>query len=272
MAKIRETPIVSADVEEYISQQSDFSFEQRVFAELNRLGFHGDHGGTYIDAFTGKPREFDIRVRKSLTDGWSGGVQLSLHMAVECKNLKTSCPLLVECVPRSRMESHHGNISAGGQGESGARRIDPSMVYREKEPVGKSCSLVAKKENGEFAPGSDQGVYDKWAQALSSLSDLVVQAKAPGDTQMIRAALIPFLVLPDDCLWVVDYDGQGNLMGCPRQVEHIPYLVRRTYTFRHLGIDRVLHVSHLEFCTIGGLEHRLADLCHSPSEYLCQLS
>jgi len=64
MAKLKHAPIVAADLVEFLDSQSDFAFEIRVLNSLIALGFECEHGGTYDDPATNKPREFDIRATR----------------------------------------------------------------------------------------------------------------------------------------------------------------------------------------------------------------
>ena len=84
--------ITAADLTDYLNSESDFAFEIRAIKELQKAG-DVLHGGTYMDAITGKPRQFDIRVTISKD-------RCVIRLAVECKNLKTTFPLLVSCLLR----------------------------------------------------------------------------------------------------------------------------------------------------------------------------
>ena len=61
VTKPSQKEITAADLTEYLNKESDFAFEIRAIKELQKAG-DVLHGGTYMDAITGKPRQFDIRV------------------------------------------------------------------------------------------------------------------------------------------------------------------------------------------------------------------
>ena len=61
MSKLLPDPITQSDLEEYLSDYADFSFELRVLKVLTDLKLQCQHGGTYEDPVTGKSREFDIK-------------------------------------------------------------------------------------------------------------------------------------------------------------------------------------------------------------------
>jgi hypothetical protein len=54
MSKLLTDPISQSDIEEYLKDYSDFSFELNVLNELQNLGLMCQHGGTYNDPLTGK--------------------------------------------------------------------------------------------------------------------------------------------------------------------------------------------------------------------------
>src|SRR4051812_46650875 len=97
MAKTSQKEITAADLTNYLDSESDFAFEIRAIKELQKAG-EVLHGGTYMDTITGKPRQFDIRVTISKD-------RCVIRLAVECKNLKKTFPLLVSCLPRSDDEA-----------------------------------------------------------------------------------------------------------------------------------------------------------------------
>jgi hypothetical protein len=154
-----------------------------VLRDLVDRGFVCEHGGTYDDPATGKPREFDIRATKRFGKRF-------VRLAVECKNLGDHFPLLVSCLPRRRDEAFQeliysfnpenspsdppgDTVMFGITPSSRLVRLPPSHSrYRPQEPVGKSCNQVGRSSNGDIT-GGDSGIYQKWAQALSSAEDLV---------------------------------------------------------------------------------------------------
>lgn len=84
--KLIQNPITETDIEEYLNDFADFSFELRVLKELSDLRLHCQQGGTYDDPVTGKSREFDIRTLYK-----EGAIRV--HLSVECKNLHPNFPL-----------------------------------------------------------------------------------------------------------------------------------------------------------------------------------
>src|SRR5207237_448586 len=139
-----------------------------------------EHGGTYKDEVTGKPRQFDFRcsLRKKST---------LLSLAVECKNLSVEAPLVISGTWRRKEEAFHDLIeSRTGRFEIGpnttiglssiTRRSErEESFYPPKKFVGKSLLRVKTSKNILTAV-PDTDIYDRWAQALASAIDLARNA------------------------------------------------------------------------------------------------
>lgn len=98
--KLIPNPITETDIEEYLNDFADFSFELRVLKELSGLSLRCEHGGTYDDPVTGKSREFDIRALYQ-----EGAIRV--HLSVECKNLHPNFPLVMHCLRRKQNEAYN---------------------------------------------------------------------------------------------------------------------------------------------------------------------
>lgn len=255
-----------ADLINFLDTQSDFAFELKTLKILNENGFCCEHGGTYHDPVTRKPRQFDIRATKVWKD-------LCMQLAVECKNLSDTSPLLILCVPRSPAEAFHEVVSpfkakafhkdaslfpnsvegvlppAFTQKTESIRFSGKESIYKPHDPVGKSTERVAKNDDGTFK-SNDSDVYERWAQAVSSAQDLVNSAVQNAGCY---TATFPVLVVPDRTLWVVEFDADGSRIGNPRQVERCSYFIGKSYRAGAVG-NVFYEVSHLEFVTIGGIE------------------
>jgi len=110
MVKLKEAPIIDTDLIDYLSTESDFAFELHVLNTLIAHGFTCEHGGSYDDPVTKKPREFDIRATKTLG-------HFHIRLAVECKNV-------------SRDTDRHGNPRVDFQ-RTRAAKGDPCSRYYE---------------------------------------------------------------------------------------------------------------------------------------------
>jgi len=98
--KLRNAPVGSTELIEFLNTSADFASELRCLQRLSALGFRCQHGGSYVDRVTSKHRQFDIRAFRE-----NGPKRI--RCALECKNLVDSFPLLIMCVPRERSESFH---------------------------------------------------------------------------------------------------------------------------------------------------------------------
>ncbi len=274
MAKLRRNPVGQQELIEFLDNHSDFSFEINVLKALVGLGFACEHGGSYKDPVTNKPRAFDIRATKDL------GKRI-LRFAVECKNLRENYPLLVSCVPRSDEEAFHEIVFSVHPETMPLRRPDPlhssAMEPRSKtvritrargfypngDYVGKSCDQIGKTEQGDIK-ASDSDVYAKWSQALSSADDLIYEACADGAERTGDACLslvFPVLVVPDDRLWVVEFDAGGHRTCQPRRTDRCSYFINLLYRHGGAFTNDEMTISHLEFVTVTGLFQFVDQLC-----------
>jgi len=258
MAKLKDTQISVNDLNEYLSGQDDFRLEITVLKILKRRNLEVLHGGTYEDPVTKLPRQFDIRgtVRKN---------GLSVHLAVECKNLKESYPLLVSTLPRTYEESYHEVIYSHertannffqplGSNCQSIRLNAPFTIYSESAPCGKSTTQVGRGINGELVTG-DGEVYGKWSQAVSSAFDLVSESITDFKTNENGVALsiiFPFLVINDEVLWEAIYNEKGELLEDPKKVANCEVYLGKDIWTGPMGVGYTF--SHLHIYTISSFE------------------
>lgn len=261
MAKLKPEKVTPNDLLEYLESQSDFSFELRVLKMLRENGVHCEHGGHYEDPVTKKSREFDIRAVKTIS-------QKRVRMAIECKNIREHFPILVSCVPRHKSESYHQIVHSSISSNSSLSAIDRHRhsrakslsirdgytLYKEGEPVGKSTVQVGRQHNNSIT-ANDSELFEKWGQCLSSADDLVGLTYWDGfdENESFKSALIPFVVVPDGCLWMVNYNEDGQRISEPMQTERCSCFIDKNFVMK-AGIDNeYLWLSHLEIITFNGM-------------------
>ncbi len=170
MAKLKKDPITADDLKEFVESDSDFGFEMRVLKTLRSEGFECSHSGTYRDPLTDKIRQYDIRAQKDRGP-------FTLALAVECKNLRSNCPLLISASPRTQQEAFHQILLF---------HPDPmlirypevysppkSSVYRPGEIVGRKTDQVGREESGKQLVSDDAATFEKMQQAVSSCQEFV---------------------------------------------------------------------------------------------------
>jgi hypothetical protein len=267
MAKLRETPIGVADLEEYLRDHDDFALELDLFQHALQLNASAEHGGTYVDQVTGRHRQFDLRVR----------VEAPGHLvflAIECKNIGKNYPLLVSRIPRERTEAFHQVLHsyshrAPGEGTGMPRDraevllvSDQGGLYPAGRPVGKSTAQVGRTSQGELTSGDSES-YEKWSQALSSAHDLVARAlvgcELTGSPSCLSVVL-PVLVVGDETLWTVDYNAAGSPTGPPVQAEETELFIDRSYSVGH---RTVYNISHLHIYTRSRFRDFLSNLVNT---------
>src|ERR1039458_7765445 len=97
-------PISPSDIKNVVLKEDDFGHEMRVGKVIRGVSnINAQHGGTYIDSVSGKPRQFDFRCSFQKDSA-------ELNLAVECKNLNTSAPLVVRGTKRQKDEAFHDLI------------------------------------------------------------------------------------------------------------------------------------------------------------------
>lgn len=275
MAKLSQNSITASDLTDYLNSESDFAFEIRVVKELQKAG-DVLHGGTYIDAITGKPRQFDIRATIS-------NDRRVVRLAVECKNLKPTFPVLVSCLPRrddeaflhiaASIDPNFYSFPSSDRGEMSIRAMEPfvrtfslasaNSMYKTGELVGKELAQVGRDSKDQFNV-NDSEIYGKWSQALSSADDLVAMCPDDGkskDCNYCFSAVIPILVVPDGTLWRCAFDVDGNRTMDPEQAKRVQFFVGKQSSYQemsYLGPDYT--ISHLEIVTLSGISDLVADI------------
>ena len=263
MAKLKDIKISAADINEYLNSYSDFSFEVKTQKELINLGFQCQHGGTYEDPITGKSREFDIRATKRFE--YHPNFIYRLCLSVECKNIRANYPLILHCSPRTEKESYQdlvwSRIAEGGIARQLFDRAFPCVlkgddsVYAIKDPVGKSCDQVGRKDdkNAELL-SSDGDVFEKISQAINSSYDLIRSSHYAGDEEVtIVSNVVPVLVVPNGRLWAVWYDNSGEIVEGPMPVSAASYYIGKTWSIKGHTNTQHYRLSHLEIVEFGSL-------------------
>jgi hypothetical protein len=270
MNKLSLDPITQSDIEDYLTDYSDFSFELRVLKQLSDLGLDCEYSGTYDDPITGKSREFDIRASYVL-----GKYRLSVYLSVECKNIQDNYPLVTHCLKRRRNESynelvftfnperHLDNeqpsqiiVSQFLDKSESIRVEDKNTLYQEGELVAKSADQVGKRDDkSRTIMATDNGVFEKISQAINSATDLISESHEIDTEQDDYLTLIcPVLVIPDSVLWRVKYLDDGTVDGSPELIKHISYYFGKQWTVGSKLQKLTYTLSHLEIVTFSELK------------------
>jgi hypothetical protein len=260
MAKLKGDLITQADLLEYLHSYSDFNFELAILKMLRENEIECEHGGHYEDPVTNKSREFDIRATKT--------IQLSrVRMAIECKNIRENFPILISCISRHEQESYHQiavvhepdpNTYLAGFHRSRARTLSvrgEHSLYKCNEPVGKSTVQVGRVLEGSIS-ANDSELYEKWGQCLSSANDLVKRVYWDGrdDKEVYLSTVIPFVVVPNDRLWTVIYDDDGNRLCDPKPSDRVSCFIGKDYEMGTKIAGAKKRLSHVEIVTFDGMK------------------
>ena len=239
-------------IRKYLETHDDFGLELFVYRNAYSRGFKVEHGGFYKDPVTGKDRQFDIRASY-------GPPGRQVVLSVECKNLLETYPLLISRVKRVKGESYNEYICSQDFGDmSGEQKPACSIYidllrsfYKVGDYIGKSTIQIGVDDKKQFV-FEDSEVFDKWSQAINSAKDLVdIAFRSHFNGRLpISSAVIPVLVVPDDTLWVADYDESGSLSGDPQIANEVQFFINREYKIEGFPPYRI---SHLHFFTKKGI-------------------
>lgn len=275
-------PISPTDIQALILKEDDFGHEMRVGKIIRDVpNIRAEHNGTYTDPVSGKPRQFDFRCALLKESA-------ELHLAVECKNLNPSAPVVICGANRKDDEAFHdliesrlNSVSPGKQkhvthvdGPSSAtfRASREDAFYPPKSFVGKSILRIKPNPNKSqtasvpFISDSDADIYDKWSQALSSsveLAELACERAAHYRVPKFYCAILPVVVVPDDSLWTVYYDENGAVLKQPELVNTCDLLVRREITVTRDWMPHQFTFSHIHFFTLTGFNAFVSNMAAS---------
>ncbi len=248
-------------VNAFVASKDDFGFEIRVKAVLEKHNASNvRHGWSYIDPVEQKPRQFDLRA-----DLLHFRNVRRLRLALECKNLDPVSPLVISGTARTAEEAYHHFIKAGtlphGVYEAG---YNVRGVYNRYSFVGRNINrAVLKGGSLEVAKRDDEtDIYKRWSQALASAVDPSKEALTDG---VLETAVIPAVVVPDDSLWQVSFDENGNVQDKPKLVEMVSIFVGHEVVLKSKSLW--MKLSHVDFFTISGLSRFLAHLMNTTADW-----
>jgi hypothetical protein len=287
-------PITPVEVAKVIEDEDDFGFEMRVGAVLNLRTItaprHGtnvelpaEHGGTYVDLITQKPRQYDYRCRIWHTEN-NPRHRLCLRLAIECKNLHDSSPLVIVGRPRTKLESYCNFVESQLVDRMAHAEIKEQfhlsglLLYSRGEFVGKSVARL-KREKQNWVSESASDVYDRWAQTLSSSIDLVQGAAKMTlpPIERITSFIMPIVVVPDETLWIANFDEDGKIAPEPTTENHTTFFVGREISIGVWDADQSQYqqkpfaLSHVHFMTLRGLQDFMLALVVSAPRFWANL-
>lgn len=255
-------PVDAPHIDRCLETGDDFAFEMRVLhvlksIELRSVDLSVEHGGTYVDPITSLPRQFDIRARFTRPSVSVNSLR-RIRMSIECKRLQPDAPLVISRSERTSKESFHDYIRAisrpGVRTNFAVTSASPALTfYQQGMFVGRSVSQVRSTQE---APVGDADIYKQWSQALASADELIWEGARDesGPQSIVHSATLPCLIIPDNTLWTVDYDCQGNRAE-PIEATNCEFYLGKPSFKRDEPAK--FTITHLHIFTIGGLRNFL---------------
>ena len=260
-----------SELRQVIEREDDFRHELHVGRVLRSyLSAAVQHGGTYTDPVTAKPRQFDYRFLFSKKNE-------RLSLAVECKNISPIAPLIICGTTRSQNESFHdlvesrqGAFTEDGLTFSGLSSLTwrvkvANAFYPEGHFVGRSLLRIQADKKTSARSGESE-IYDKWAQALSSAVELASSATILAkhlSVEQTLSAVLPVVVVPDEMLWRAVYNNNGAMTSDPERIDDCAFFVRREIEIggeKGTPFYQKFIFSHVHFFTIQGLQRFLVNI------------
>ena len=272
--------ITAEDIKKAIEFEDDFGHEMRVGGILKNFQANASsfqfqrslitppsHGGTYQDPKTEKTRQFDYRCK--IVSGHQS--QKTVLLPVECKNLKAECPLVICGRDRDIQESYHHYIAKDRNGNPSILKVEQgASFYKPNSFAGKSISRLKRNQKNELADVGDSDVYDSWSQALASSHDLVKDAIFAESETSVWSFIMPLVVVPNESLWIADYNDEGIIIDGPKPINQCSYYVDQRMMFEMpLGMSLQtrldFQITHIHFATMLGLVEILTQFANSDS-------
>jgi len=219
-----------------------------------------------------------------------------LRMAIECKCLSEYAPMLVYRSPRSAYEAGHCVIARTSGDRNAVQNaiqseqpmpflssetgpfpkactfdLQPSRcMYSSGEFVGKSAECITNDGNGKIK-GGDKEIYPRWTQALQSASAMLPEVVNgfTDEKKIVINWVIPILVVPDNRLFVVDFDDSGAQTKPPTPTDRTSFFV--DYKPTDISIPGPeFRFGHLEIMTFSHLKSFVGKATHEDVRFFVE--
>jgi hypothetical protein len=259
---LKPVAITPAEIRNVVTREDDFGHEMRVGNVIrSSVDAQVRHAGTYTDPVTQKPRQFDYRC--AITKGCA-----RLCLAIECKNLSLSNPMVMCGTMRHESEAFHDLVEARNghfQRRGGSiigfssitrRATRQDSFYDTDKFVGKSIVRI-QTDRTPMARTQDADIYDKWSQAISSaigLAEAACNFPSDGTPPKFLVSILPVVVVPDRVMWVASYDQKGDVEDDPKEIDACELYVAKEIELGEKGtpLFHRFSFSHVHFFTVSG--------------------
>lgn len=192
--------------------------------------------------------------------------QAGISLAIECKNLHNSSPLVICGRGRTPDEAYHCYVET--QYQNGhlfprPKKVHNSQFYSKHAFVGKSLARL-KQDKGKLYTEPQQDIYDRWSQAVTSAKELGRQSCThfKDNKQGSQSTFaLPVVVPPDGLLWKVAYDRSGRITGHPERVDEGTLFITSQF---EVNPGQVCVLTHIHFVTLKGFSLLLQRFLEDP--------
>ena len=89
---------------------------------------------------------------------------------------------------------------------------------------------------------------------MSSAKDLVDRTYWGGGNALSQVIIIPILAIPNERLWMIEYDAEGKRNSEPKQTDRCSFFVGKSYEMGDKRGGTTMWLSHIEIMTLKGFE------------------
>lgn len=251
----RKPPSIGA-ISAFLAKTSDFSFEMKMKQILTSIDDEMSFSGSYTDPVSGKQRQYDFQCRVARAD-----TDTLVIFCVEAKNIKIEKPVVVHQTKRLPRECFSNYIL--GQGSAGGTSFAGPTIKRimNNTQLISADAFVGRSFDQFGEPGKEEHLYDKFSQATNHAGSLLRSDRKLFQMRQKAIVLVPVVAIPNNALWVIDYDETGRTVQEPRLEPMTPYYIGSDWECEYRPPSRLKYcIGHTFICTEGKLAELLNEL------------
>lgn len=201
-----------------------------------------------------------------------------IRMAIECKSFSKNSPIVISGILRPNSEATHSIIVTNLDSNKGDRKFishyetqtfsNQAAYYQPHLFTGKSINKIKplKGQSASFELTGDGDIYTTLNQSIASCYDLCQNGTGyiyELHPLELYTAIIPIVVVPDDCLWTLVYNETGEIISDASRTSYCEYFVGKNIKLRPNmagGATAALTITHLHIYTLSGFRELVSQL------------